>query len=229
MVGLTALLIGGVGVANAVKSHLDRRRDVIATFKALGATGGRVFSIYLTQVLLLALIGAVPGLILGAALPFLVQWAFGAIIPLPLVPSLQPGNLALALIYGLLTALAFALWPLGRAHDVPVSALFRDEIVERPPLAPVHLHGSDRNGRRRTRRACHRTRLRPAHRGDLRRRRGRGVRRAAPGRGGTDGDRAPAAAPALDRLAHGDRQHSPPGRVDHRLSCSRSDWDLRCW
>jgi putative ABC transport system permease protein len=129
MVGLTALLVGGVGVANAVKSHLDRRRDVIATLKALGATGGRVFSIYLTQVLLLALIGAVPGLVLGAALPFLMQWAFGAIIPLPLEPSLQAGNLALALVYGLLTALAFALWPLGRAHDVPVSALFRDEIM----------------------------------------------------------------------------------------------------
>ena len=59
LVGLTALLVGGVGVANAVKSHLDRKRDVIATMKSLGATGGRVFAIYLTQVLVLALIGAV--------------------------------------------------------------------------------------------------------------------------------------------------------------------------
>ena len=41
LVGLAALLVGGVGVANAVKSHIDRRRDVIATFKALGATGAR--------------------------------------------------------------------------------------------------------------------------------------------------------------------------------------------
>ncbi len=39
LVGLAALLVGGVGVANAVKSHIDRRRDVIAVFKALGATG----------------------------------------------------------------------------------------------------------------------------------------------------------------------------------------------
>ena len=37
--------------------------------------------------------------------------------------------LALSLAYGLLTALAFALWPLGRAHDVPVSMLFRDQIA----------------------------------------------------------------------------------------------------
>ena len=54
LVGLAALLVGGVGVANAVKSHIDRRRDVIATFKALGATGRDVFTIYLTQVVVLA-------------------------------------------------------------------------------------------------------------------------------------------------------------------------------
>ena len=120
LVGLTALLVGGVGVANAVKSHLDRRRDVIATMKALGASGGRVFAIYLTQVMLLACVGGAIGMALGAILPFAVAWTFGAIIPLPIEPALHPAALVLALVYGLLTALAFALWPLGRAHDVPV-------------------------------------------------------------------------------------------------------------
>jgi putative ABC transport system permease protein len=132
IVGLTALLVGGVGVGNAVKSHLDRRRDTIATLKALGAGGRRVFAIYLTQVLLLALAGGVIGVALGAALPYAVSWTFGALIPLPIVPALHPLELLLALIYGLLTALAFALWPLGRAHDVPVGALFRDAVAPQP-------------------------------------------------------------------------------------------------
>jgi putative ABC transport system permease protein len=132
IVGLTALLVGGVGVGNAVKSHLDRRRETIATMKALGAGGRRIFAIYLTQVLLLALIGSAIGMALGAILPFLVTWTFGVIIPLPLVPALHPAELAMALIYGLLTALAFALWPLGRAHDVPVGALFRDVVAPQP-------------------------------------------------------------------------------------------------
>jgi putative ABC transport system permease protein len=132
IVGLTALLVGGVGVGNAVKSHLDRRRETIATLKALGASGRRVFAIYLTQVLLLALIGGSLGAILGAALPFAVSWTFGAIIPIPLIPALHLSELALALVYGLLTALAFALWPLGRAHDVPVGALFRDVVAAQP-------------------------------------------------------------------------------------------------
>ncbi len=128
LVGLTALLVGGVGVANAVKSHLDRKREVIATMKAVGATGTRVFAVYLSQVLVLALIGSVIGLAIGAMLPFLINWIFGSIIPLPMEPAIYPAQLALALLYGLLTACAFALWPLGRAHDVPVSALFRDEV-----------------------------------------------------------------------------------------------------
>ena len=90
LVGLTALLVGGVGVANAVKSHLDRKRDVIATLKSLGASGGRVFAIYLLQVLVLSLIGALIGLALGAALPFAIAASFGAIIPLPIAPALHP-------------------------------------------------------------------------------------------------------------------------------------------
>ncbi|HXF90284.1 MAG TPA: FtsX-like permease family protein [Xanthobacteraceae bacterium] len=129
LVGLTALLIGGVGVANAVKSHLDRKREVIATLKTLGATGGRVFVIYFLQVLMLALVGAAVGVAIGAALPFVVAALFGTLIPLPVAPTVHPGELALALGYGLLTAAAFAIWPLGRAHDVPVSALFRDAVA----------------------------------------------------------------------------------------------------
>jgi putative ABC transport system permease protein len=128
LVGLAALLVGGVGVANAVKSHIDRRRDVIATFKALGATGRDVFTIYLTQVVVLAVIGSVIGLAVGAALPFIIVGAFGNLLPLPVVPALHQGKLAVSFVYGLLTALAFGLWPLGRVHDVPVAALFREAV-----------------------------------------------------------------------------------------------------
>src|SRR4051794_5330071 len=129
LVGLAALLVGGVGVANAVKSHIDRRRDVIAAFKALGATGRDVFTIYTTQVIVLAAIGSVIGLAAGAALPFVIVGLFGKILPLPVVPALHPDELALSFVYGLLTALAFGLWPLGRVHDVPVAALFREAVI----------------------------------------------------------------------------------------------------
>jgi putative ABC transport system permease protein len=132
IVGLTALLVGGVGVGNAIKSHLDRRRDSIATLKAVGASGRTVFAIYLAQTMLLALLGGAIGVALGGALPYAISLAFSSILPLPIEPSLYPATLVLALVYGLLTALTFALWPLGRAHDVPVGALFRDEVAPLP-------------------------------------------------------------------------------------------------
>jgi putative ABC transport system permease protein len=129
LVGLASLLVGGVGVANAVKSHIDRRRDVIATFKAMGATGRDVFAIYLTQVVVLALVGSAIGLAAGAALPFIIVDGFGRVLPLPVVPALHADQLALSLVYGLATALAFGLWPLGRVHDVPVATLFREAVT----------------------------------------------------------------------------------------------------
>ena len=129
LVGLAALLVGGVGVANAVKSHIDRRRDVIADVQGAGATGRDVFTIYLTQVIVLAGIGSAIGLALGAALPFIIVGVFGKLLPLPVVPALHPDELALSFVYGLLIALAFGSWPLGRVHDVPVAALFREAIA----------------------------------------------------------------------------------------------------
>ncbi len=129
LVGLTTLLVGGVGVANAVASHLARKREVIGTLKTLGATGAGVFAIYCAEVVLVALFATLIGAGLGAALPFAIASAFGAIIPLPVAPTLHPDVLGLAILYGLLTALAFALWPLGRAHDISVAMLFRDQIA----------------------------------------------------------------------------------------------------
>lgn len=142
LVGLAALLVGGVGVGNAVKSHIDRRRDIIATLKAVGATGRDVFAIYLAQVMVLAALGSLAGLMIGAALPFIIVGAFGHLLPLPVVPALHPDELALSAVYGLLTALAFGMWPLARVHDIPVSALFRDTIahdVVRPPARHLVL------------------------------------------------------------------------------------------
>src|SRR5690606_40591942 len=62
LVGLTALVVGGVGVANAVRAYLDGKRAVIATFKSLGASGGFVVLVYLIQILIIASIGIAAGL-----------------------------------------------------------------------------------------------------------------------------------------------------------------------
>jgi len=128
LIGLTALVVGGVGVANATEGFVDLRRADLATLKSLGATGGFVFSLMLAEIMALALAGSLIGLAAGAAIPVVLVQLFGHLLPLPLSISLPWSEAAIAIAYGLLTTLAFASWPLGRAHDVPVSGLFRDSL-----------------------------------------------------------------------------------------------------
>ena len=54
-VGLTALLLGGIGVGNAIQSYMAKKREIIATFKCLGAPSRLVLAVYFLQALLLAL------------------------------------------------------------------------------------------------------------------------------------------------------------------------------
>ncbi len=127
MVGLTALIVGGVGVANAVRAFLETKRPVIATFKSLGAPGNLVFLTYLFQILIISLGGIVAGMVLGALMPLLAGWALEGILPLPQSSGVQWGPLGLGAVYGLLTALAFAVWPLGVAREIPATDLFRGQ------------------------------------------------------------------------------------------------------
>lgn len=126
LVGLTALVVGGVGVANAVRAYLDGKRGVIATFKSLGASGGFVFTVYLIQILLIAGIGIAIGLVLGALMPFAAQAALATVIPIPAEAGIYPSALVMAALFGVLVTLAFAILPLGRARDIPATALFRE-------------------------------------------------------------------------------------------------------
>ena len=138
LVGLTALLVGGVGVANAVTAFVDRKRVSVGILKTLGATGGRVVAVYLVQVMMIAAIGVAIGLAVGGLMPFVVAGAFASVLPIPITPVVPAADLGIALLYGFLTALAFSLVPLGRAHAISVSALFRDRVAPepaRPPLA----------------------------------------------------------------------------------------------
>ncbi len=135
LVGLVSLVVGGVGVANAAQGFIERKRASLAILKALGASGTEVVALALLEFLAVAMVGAAIGLALGAATPYLVAVLAGAALPYPLAPSVYPRELGLGALYGLLTALAFAIAPLGRAHDLPVSALFRD-LVEEPKIRP---------------------------------------------------------------------------------------------
>lgn len=139
LVGLTALLVGGVGVGNAVKSYLDSRLTTIATLKCLGGPGPLVFQLYLLQVLGLALIAIVIGVAVGAALPMIGAPLLSQSLPIEAQVGFYPQSLALAAVFGLLVTIAFSLWPLGQAREVPAASLFR-AVVAPPDRRPRLLY-----------------------------------------------------------------------------------------
>jgi len=129
LVGLTALIVGGVGVTNAVRAFIEKKRETIATLKAVGAPGGFVVIVYLLEIAAITMIGVVIGLAIGIVPPFFAGGLIANALNLPIDIAVYPRELLNAAAYGFLTAFVFAIWSLGRAHDVPVSALFREAVA----------------------------------------------------------------------------------------------------
>lgn len=130
LIGLTALLVGGVGVANAVAAFVDKRRKVIGTYKSLGATSGQVFTIFLLQVLAMTAIGIVIGMAGGFVIPLVLQTYYADALPIAAEFHVSLVSVVSAAIYGLLVALLFMLWPLGRTELISPAVLFRDQVSE---------------------------------------------------------------------------------------------------
>jgi putative ABC transport system permease protein len=137
LVGLTALIVGGVGVANAVRAFLDSKRTTIATFKCLGAPASVVTLIYLIQIVFLALIGIAIGLAIGTIAPIAALHFLDGVLPVPKGLVFYPAALLLAAVFGLLITIAFALLPLGHARRVPATALFREQSFDAARLPPL--------------------------------------------------------------------------------------------
>jgi putative ABC transport system permease protein len=137
VVGIAALVAGGVGVSQATSAFLETRVESIAALKALGAEGGTIRAAYGAQFGALAVLGALAGVLAGAATPILLIAIAGDRIPLPAQLSLYPLPLVIALVLALLAAVVFAAPALGRARLTPPAALFRREGDETAARRPV--------------------------------------------------------------------------------------------
>jgi len=125
LIGFSALFIGGLGVFNSVQAYLQGKLGTLATLRALGLRDRRLAALVLLQVLMLALLASGVGVLVGNALALAGTWAAAQRLPLaPLLQALWLPSLV-ALGFGVLTALAFALPALGRALSVSPAALFR--------------------------------------------------------------------------------------------------------
>ncbi len=125
LIGFSALFIGGLGVFNSVQAYLQGKLGTLATLRAVGLRDGHLAALVLLQILMLALLSSLGGVVIGNALALGGTVAAAQRLPLaPLLVGLWLPSLV-GLCFGVLTALTFALPALGRALSVSPAALFR--------------------------------------------------------------------------------------------------------
>jgi putative ABC transport system permease protein len=127
IVGLVALLLGGIGVASGVRAFVARKIDIVAVLRCLGASSGQVLAIYVVQAAAMGLAGAAAGAALGVAIQFLLPRVLTDFLPVDVQVSLVPSAVFTGLAVGGWIALIFALRPLLALRNVsPLQTLRRD-------------------------------------------------------------------------------------------------------
>jgi len=128
IVGLIALLLGGIGVASGVNAFVQQKIDTVAVLRCLGASSAQVMTIYLVQAAMMGLVGAAVGVALGIGIQFGLPRVLGDFLPVDVQVSLVPGAIALGLAIGVWVAVVFALRPLLVLRRVsPLQAIRRDD------------------------------------------------------------------------------------------------------
>lgn len=129
LVGLSSLLIGGIGIGNGVKAHLEERLKTIAILKSLGASKNFIETLYLWQIGLITLVGTGCGILIGSILPFIAAPYISELLPFVVEPRLTLPGFIIPFTFGILTTFSFTLWPLGQAMATSPLELFRATIV----------------------------------------------------------------------------------------------------
>jgi putative ABC transport system permease protein len=127
LVGLIALLLGGIGVASAIHAYVVEKIDTVAVFRCLGASGAQVLGIYLLEAAALGLAGAAAGALLGVATQFTLPHVLGNFLAVDVQLRLEPIPILTGLATGIWVAVLFALLPLLALRRVsPLQALRRE-------------------------------------------------------------------------------------------------------
>jgi putative ABC transport system permease protein len=143
LVGLVALLLGGIGVASGVHAFVMRKIDTVAILRCVGATSRQVLLIYVSQAAVMGLLGAGLGAACGVAIQVLFPRFLKDFLPIDVAVSLIPSAVVIGLVIGIWVALVFALRPLVALRRVsPLQALRRDtdaEVLRRARFDSMHV------------------------------------------------------------------------------------------
>jgi putative ABC transport system permease protein len=128
LVGLIALLLGGTGVASALRAYMAEKIDAIAVLRCLGASASQVVWLFVIEAAGLGLAGAVMGVVLGVGAQLLLPHVLGSFIPVDVAPQLEWFPVVSGLALGTWVGVLFALGPvLGVRNVAPLQVLRRDD------------------------------------------------------------------------------------------------------
>jgi len=119
--GAVALLVGGIGIANVMVIGVMERRGEIGLRRAMGATEGHIRSQFLTEALILSLLGGAVGVLVGAAVTAGYATVQGWRVIIPAVAVW--GGIVAALVIGAVAGL----YPAIRAARLPPTEALRSE------------------------------------------------------------------------------------------------------
>ena len=135
LIGLSGLVVGGIGVSAAVRAFVAKKTGNIAVLKTLGATPRQIFWIYSLQIIAYTVVAVILGVLLGAVAPFLARPFLPESLSAVAVISVYPGALLEAATYGALAAAIFSIWPLAQTEQIRPANLFRGGTPQSWPAA----------------------------------------------------------------------------------------------
>jgi putative ABC transport system permease protein len=130
LICLVAMVLGAIGVAMAMRAHLQQRIDIIAIMKSIGARSSDILRIYLFQTLLLGVAGALIGIALGVGVEWILPALFGKLLPISPPLRLPIKSVAAGLGTGVLTTILFCLPPLLDIRRIRPNLVLRRMVEE---------------------------------------------------------------------------------------------------
>ncbi len=130
LVAFIALLLGCVGVASAVNVFVKEKLASVAVLRCLGVSSKAVLLIYLTEIMIMGLVGALLGAFLGTVLQFVLPSVFADFLPIEVSLGISWLSVLFGLLTGLLVSILFALLPLLKVRNVSPMATLRPETAD---------------------------------------------------------------------------------------------------
>ena len=127
LTGLLILVLGGIGVWNVARAFVEQKRKTVAVLKCLGASGNRIITVYLLQILTLGAIGSLFGIVLAQLGLWLAAWRFADELPAEMSYAINPATAAQGAVLGILISLLFSALPLLQIRTIKPKLLLRDE------------------------------------------------------------------------------------------------------